>query len=75
MTRASLVTGRWCDGLGVWLQGIVTDLVLRFLWTFSLIPADTLPLWIGKYMDYWMIAFLEIAELFRRSMWGCFRCV
>jgi hypothetical protein len=56
-------------------QAIFTDLSLRFLWTFSLIPAASLPVWVARYMDYWMVAFLESAELFRRAMWGCLRSV
>jgi hypothetical protein len=56
-------------------QAIFTDLCLRFCWTFSLIPAAALPNYLAKYMDFWMVAFLEFAELFRRAMWGCFRSV
>lgn len=50
------------------------DLFLRFLWTFSLIPVQALPVYLAKYTDVWMIAVLAFAEIFRRSMWGCFRC-
>ena len=46
---------------------------LRFSWTVSLVPVDYMPLWLAQYMDYWMIATLEVAELFRRTMWGWMR--
>lgn len=55
-----------------WLV-MVADLGLRFLWTASLVPVDSMPLWLAQYMDYWMIAAMEVAELFRRAMWGCVR--
>ncbi len=56
-----------------WPQVMVADLGLRFLWTASLVPVDSMPLWLAQYMDYWMIAAMEVAELFRRAMWGCVR--
>jgi hypothetical protein len=48
-------------------------LPVRFSWTVSLVPVDSMPLWLAQYMDYWMIAALEVVELFRRTMWGWMR--
>ncbi len=56
---------------------ITVNLGLRFKfsWTVSLVPVDSMPLWLTQYimMDYWMIAALEVAELFRRTVWGWMR--
>lgn len=64
-----LRTGSTC----VPLQVITVNFGLRFSWTVSLVPVDSMPLWLAQYMDYWMIATLEVAELFRRTMWGWMR--
>lgn len=48
---------------------ICADLVLRFLWTLTLLPSRAGVLLLADYLD----PFLAAAEICRRTMWGLFR--
>ncbi len=54
------------------------DIVLRYLWTFTLFPTSANPYFHGSasftFLDAaYFMAFIEIAELFRRAVWAIFR--
>jgi len=55
----------------VYYLAIIVDLILRFLWTVTLLPAA--PTGPVAYYQYRFKYFLPAVELFRRSMWAWFR--
>lgn len=55
----------------VYYTAIIVDLILRFLWTVTLLPAA--PGGPVAYYQYRFKYFLPAVELFRRSMWAWFR--
>jgi len=48
------------------------DLVLRFLWVFTLMPTTANPYYIET-NDIWFVAIIACTELTRRAMWALFR--
>eukprot|EP00736_Rhodelphis_marinus_P006340 Rmarinus@m.1259 len=56
----------------VYYVAMVADFFLRFLWTLTLVPAAGHPLLSG-FVQRYLDPFLMVIEIFRRSMWGCFR--
>ena len=56
----------------VYYVATVADLVMRFVWTLTLIPfSENSPL--GSYMAAALNPFLASVELVRRAMWSCLR--
>lgn len=51
---------------------IILDLVLRFLWIFTLMPTTANPYYIET-DDVWFVAIITCTELTRRAMWALFR--
>jgi len=58
--------------LGWYYVAICLDLVLRFLWIFTLMPTTANPYYI-KTDDIGFVAIIACAELTRRAMWALFR--
>lgn len=54
-------------------SAIAADLVLRFLWTISIIPINSLPDGMAENFGFAVLPFLAIAELCRRTMWATIR--
>ena len=71
--RHPLLRGRLMFRQHIWVYyvAIVVDLILRFLWTVTLLPAA--PSGPVAYYQYRFKYFLPAVELFRRSMWSWFR--
>jgi len=58
--------------IGWYYAAIGLDLVLRFLWIFTLMPTTANPYYIQT-NDVWFVAIIACAELTRRAMWALFR--
>lgn len=56
----------------IYYCAIAVNLVLRFLWTLSLIP-DHASSPFGGHLQLYLNPIFAAAEVFRRCMWGCFR--
>jgi hypothetical protein len=54
-------------------MSIVADLFLRFTWTLTLITRVSADAALTAELMHYISPFLAVAELFRRTMWGCFR--
>lgn len=55
-----------------WLA-VPADFILRFLWTFTLVPANQLPPFVSAHVNTVLLPFLAAAEVCRRTMWAFFR--
>merc|ERR1719491_759756 len=61
----------WCYAVAC-----VSDVCLRFLWTFTLFPTTANPYFHATFTYFnsaVFMAFVEIAELLRRAIWAVFR--
>jgi hypothetical protein len=61
-----------------WLYfgAIVADFILRFVWTYQLVPTEFLPFWAqtsSPEYGYWVATAVAAAELCRRFMWAVIR--
>merc|ERR1712154_232752 len=55
---------------------MVTDILLRWAWTFTLFPTTANPYFHERLSDEkaaYFLAFVEVAELLRRAVWAIFR--
>ena len=55
---------------------IGVDFILRFVWTYQLIPPTFLPFWVDSsstVYNYWVVTTVAILELCRRFMWAIIR--